>query len=44
MIVEVTPFFRWFDLWVGAYVDTTNETIYVCPVPMFGLKVRRLRR
>ena len=33
-------FFRWFDLWVGAYVDVPNRTLYVCPIPMFGVRIR----
>lgn len=32
-------FFRWYDLWVGAYVDAASRTIYVCLVPMVGLKI-----
>lgn len=37
--MKITPFFRWFDLWIGAYVDTKNRALYVCPVPMLGVKV-----
>lgn len=36
---RVVPFFRWYDLWVGAYWDRENRTLYVCPIPMFGLKI-----
>ena len=25
--------FAWYDLWVGAYVDTAKRTVYVCPLP-----------
>jgi len=38
--MKVTAFFRWYDLWIGAYVDMANRTLYVCPVPMFGLKIQ----
>lgn len=31
-------FFRWYDLWVGVYIDTKNRAIYICPIPMFGVK------
>jgi hypothetical protein len=37
--VKVSFFFRWYDLWIGAYVDTKGRTVYICPVPMFGVKV-----
>lgn len=32
--------FRWFDFYVGLYFDRRNRTLYVFPVPMFGLKIR----
>lgn len=35
----VQPFFRWYDLWIGAYVDVEDRTLYVCPLPMIGVKV-----
>jgi hypothetical protein len=37
---RIKPFFRWYDLWIGAYVDTEHGYIYVCPVPMLGLRIR----
>ena len=36
----IKPFFRWYDLWVGLYIDKANKTIYVCPLPMIGLKIK----
>lgn len=38
--MKVTGFFRWYDLWVGAYVDTKNRALYICPIPMFGIKIQ----
>lgn len=35
----VKPFFRWYDLWVGVYIDVEGQAVYVCPIPMFGIKV-----
>ena len=35
----IRPFFRWYDLWIGAYWDRANRTLYVCPLPMIGVKV-----
>ena len=37
--MEIKPFFRFYDLWIGAYIDTDNRTIYICPVPMIGIKI-----
>ena len=38
-VFSIRPFFRWYDLWVGAYIDRPNRTVYVCPLPMVGLKI-----
>ena len=38
--MTITPFFRWYDLWIGAYVDVPNRTIYICLLPMFGIRVK----
>lgn len=37
--LKLTPFVRWYDLWVGAYVDTAKRAVYLCPLPCVGLKV-----
>lgn len=37
--MKIEPFFRWYDLWIGVYIDIPNKTLYVCPVPMFGIKI-----
>jgi hypothetical protein len=38
---KVEPFFRWYDLWIGAFVDIRHHALYLCPLPMFGLKISR---
>jgi hypothetical protein len=30
---------RWYDLWVGVFVDTQNRRLYVFPVPTLGLMI-----
>jgi len=37
--VSAKLFFRWYDLWVGVYIDRANRTVYICPIPMCGVKV-----
>lgn len=37
--MSVSVFFRWYDLWVGAYYDRTARVLYVCPVPCFGVRI-----
>lgn len=36
---RVRFFFRWYDLWIGAYWDRDQRILYVCPIPMFGFYV-----
>lgn len=42
-VIQLTLFFRWYDLWVGVYIDAPNQTIYICPIPCFGIKIRAVR-
>lgn len=37
--MRITAFFRWYDLWIGAFVDVKNRAVYICPIPMLGIKV-----
>jgi hypothetical protein len=37
--MTMTPFFRWFDLWVGVYIDWPRRTLYICPLPTIGVRV-----
>ena len=37
--MKIKPFFRWYDLWVGIYIDKPNKAVYICPIPMFGIKI-----
>ena len=39
---RIQPFFKWFDFWIGVYIDVDNKTLYICPVPMFGFKITRV--
>jgi hypothetical protein len=39
--MKVSLFFAWYDLWIGAYYDRKNRTLYVCPLPMIVIKIER---
>ena len=39
--IKFKPFFRWYDLWIGLYIDTKNDSIYIIPFPMIGIKIWR---
>lgn len=35
--MKVKPFFRWYDLWIGLYIDREARAVYICPIPCFGI-------
>jgi len=37
--------FRWYDLWIGLYIDTERGCVYICPFPCIVVRVswRRFR-
>ena len=37
--MKIQPIFRWFDLWVGVFIDRPKRRVYVFPVPCFGIVV-----
>ena len=32
--------FAWYDLWVGAYIDSAKRILYICPLPTLLVEVR----
>lgn len=40
--MQAKLFFRWFDFWIGCYIDKANKAIYICPVPMVGIKIWKI--
>lgn len=40
--IKIKLFFRWFDLWIGIFIDIENDAIYIIPIPMLGIKIWRV--
>ena len=38
--MQIAVFFKWFDCWIGAYWDKGGKTLYICPIPMFVIRIR----
>lgn len=36
----IRPIIAWFDCWIGAYWNRDSRTLYLFPVPMFGIAVQ----
>lgn len=39
LLLGARPFFRWYDFWVGVYYDQKERTLYICPLPMLGIRL-----
>lgn len=39
--IKARRFFRWYDLWIGAYIDTEKGSVYICPLPTIGVELYR---
>lgn len=37
--MNIKPFFRWYDFWMGFYYDRAARALYICPLPMCGIKI-----
>lgn len=37
--MSIHPMFAWYDLWVGAFWDTRKRSLYIFPVPCFGVRI-----
>lgn len=42
-MLRIWLIFRWYDLWIGVYIDRKNATVYIFPIPMFGIKIQYVR-
>lgn len=38
--MSIRVIFRWFDLWVGAFIDRPRRTVYLFPLPMLGVRIQ----
>ena len=36
---RIKPIFKWFDIWVGVFVDQKSRVLYIFPLPMLGFKI-----
>ena len=35
--MKIRPIFAWYDLWIGIFIDTKKQRVYVLPLPCIGL-------
>jgi hypothetical protein len=39
-IVQIKPYFKWFDFWVGLFYDKSKRRLYVGMLPMVGVLIQ----
>lgn len=37
--MKIRPIFRWYDLWVGFFIDRPARRLYFFPIPCIGLRI-----
>lgn len=37
--MKIRFIFKWYDIWVGAFIDRSRRAVYIFPVPMFGFSI-----
>lgn len=37
--MKIKPMFAWYDFWVGWFYDKVKRSLYIFPIPMFGIKI-----
>jgi hypothetical protein len=40
--MKVQFYFLWYDFWVGFYYDRNKKALYICPIPMFVIKIYKI--
>lgn len=39
--MKIKFIFKWFDFWIGIFIDKQKNTIYILPVPMIGISITK---
>ena len=37
--MKIRPLIKWFDMWIGVFVDTRGKRVYILPIPCVGIVV-----
>lgn len=37
--MRVDIMWKWYDLWVGLYIDTKDDCLYICPLPTVVIRI-----
>ena len=37
--MRIKPLFAWYDIWIGVFIDTRKQRLYVLPIPCVGVVI-----
>lgn len=41
--MKMTISLAWYDMWIGAYWDQSKRILYICPLPMVLVTIKRVK-
>lgn len=39
--ITIELIYRWFDIWIGIFIEPKSKTLYFFPIPLLGLKITK---
>jgi len=37
--MKIKPLCKWYDIWIGIFIDTNKKRIYILPLPCIGIVI-----
>ena len=39
MNIKIQIIYKWYDMWIGIYIDKKGRILYIFPIPTVGFKI-----
>lgn len=37
--MRIRLIFKWYDIWIGVFIDRPKRKVYIFPIPMMGIVI-----